>query len=437
MQYLRNNFWEGVPQNTMYASVSPKMSNRNIFNNSNVYKYYAGYSDNFVVSQLYKNTELSKDSVILDPWNGSGTTTFVSSVLGYRSYGFDINPVMTIVAKSKLYYPSYNDVGEIKKALSVIKKIRKRSYCDDPLQIWFDANTANAIREIELVIRYICDFYNDTYMKFLLDFNNLSPRLAFYYVTLFELLREYTASFTGSNPTWIKTAKNETEKIHKNYQQICEDFYAKLETLICLLDIKTDSNITKIQTGDSRKIQLTDDSVDCVITSPPYCTRIDYAVYTRVELALVGYVANEFDEIRRGMIGTPTIKDTDETTSERMNAWDDVLQQIRDHDSKAASSYYYKTYYQYGFDMERSISEICRIMKVNGIVIMVIQDSWFKNIHINVPMIICKSFENHRFDVISMNSESVNNNMKYINTRSRQYGNNQNYEAILTMRKRG
>ena len=38
--------------------------------------------------------------MILDPWNGSGTTTYAASQLGYTSRGLDLNPVMNIVARA-------------------------------------------------------------------------------------------------------------------------------------------------------------------------------------------------------------------------------------------------------------------------------------------------------------------------------------------------
>jgi hypothetical protein len=76
-------------------------------------------------------------------------------------------------------------------------------------------------------------------------------------------------------------------------------------------------------------------------------------------------------------------------------------------------------------------------MKPGAVVSMVLQDSWFKNIHIDVPDILRRSLSARGYELISLKSEKVVNNMKYINTRSKSYGNNSNHEAVLTMRKRG
>jgi DNA modification methylase len=416
---------------------TPKLSNGNIYNNSYVYKYYAGYSDSFVVSQLEKLTDITEDSIILDPWNGSGTTTLVASILGYKNYGFDLNPVMILVAKAKLYYPSQKDIEEISNLIKLSRKIRKPVLEKDPLGYWFDIDTVLSIRKLELCIRRSCGDKNTALMKLFMNIDNVTPRLAFYYVVLFELLRQYTDVFVGSNPTWVKSVIHENEKLNKKFNHICCDYLSQLNKIVPLLDRDIDFNKSIIQTGDSRKIHLADNSVNCIITSPPYCTRIDYAVYTRVELALIGYSEDEFSSIRRGMIGTPTIKREIDSKLKKFHIWNEVLQKIRTHNSKAAESYYYKTYCQYFTDMEQSISEMSRVLKYGAIVSLVLQDSWFKDVHIDLPDIIYRLLEVYNFELLSLQREKVVNNMKYINTRSKAYGDNNNHEAVLTMRKKG
>jgi len=420
---------------------TPKLANGNGYNNSRIYKYYAGYSDFFVKSQIENLLQSTKNAIILDPWNGAGTTTLVSSSLGYRSYGFDINPVMVIVAKSKLYYPNEFNLSKLSDALDDSLKVKRNlSQNGDPLFAWFDESTVRSIRKLEYVIRHTCGGHDDnTYMKFFMNMNNISCDLAFFYVVLFELLRVYTSVFVGSNPTWLKIANCEEEKIHKSYSSICNDYKEHMNRLLQLLDMQIDSSKAIIQIGDSKNIHLADNSVDCIITSPPYCTRIDYAIYTRVELALIGYSNEEFDHVRRGMIGTPTVSSMikDYASCKCSNIYADVLHTISSHNSKAAQSYYYKTYSQYFLDMDESINEITRVLKQGSKVSIVLQDSWFKDVYIDIPNIIRLMFEYHGFELLSLDTAKVSNNMRYINTQSKQYGSYDNYESVLVMSKRG
>jgi DNA modification methylase len=48
------------------------------------------------------------------------------------------------------------------------------------------------------------------------------------------------------------------------------------------------SKFIKIDCASSQSIPLPNSFIDLVVTSPPYCTRIDYAVATSPELALLG-----------------------------------------------------------------------------------------------------------------------------------------------------
>jgi hypothetical protein len=65
------------------------------------YPYYAGFSDQFAKTIL-ENSRLEREAIVLDPWNGSGTTTYMADKLGFTALGFDINPVASLVANAKL-----------------------------------------------------------------------------------------------------------------------------------------------------------------------------------------------------------------------------------------------------------------------------------------------------------------------------------------------
>ena len=54
------------------------------------YGDYAGYADTFVTDIV--SALPARVKTILDPWNGSGTTTAVSTAHSLASKGFDINP---------------------------------------------------------------------------------------------------------------------------------------------------------------------------------------------------------------------------------------------------------------------------------------------------------------------------------------------------------
>jgi len=343
---------------------------------------------------------------------------------------------MVLVAKAKLYCSSQQDFSEIQTAINTGR--RKSGLGDgssEPLHLWFDNETAAAIRSLEKALRIVCGNKSMALMKMFTNIDSVSYRLAFYYAVLFDLLRRYTETFVSSNPTWIKVAKDDDAKIKKTYKDICKDYLLLLTKMSLLVKNLISTDKTVIHTGDSRRLQLTDQSIDGVITSPPYCTRIDYAIYTRVELALIGYDAKEFESVRNRMIGTPTILPFDILSDPELPLLDDLLKRIKGHETKAAQTYYYKTYMQYFTSMHESIAELNRVLRRRSFVTMVLQDSWFKDVHIDLPLLISEMFRIYGFELASITTEKSTYNMKHINTPSKNYGEHANSESVITMKR--
>lgn len=416
---------------------TPKQKNNSIYSNSSWYHYYAGFSDSFV-AELLKKYCLDEKTTILDPWNGAGTTTLVSSILGFRSYGFDINPVMIIVSRAKLYNLLDLNSDSIDKTINkrkrILPKVNKHT---DPLAQWFDDRSVAAIRTLEQELRSFCkhNIPNDVYIKSIWNYENPPVDLCFFYVVLFNVLRKLTKSFVGSNPTWIKTKIDDKDKVSIAYSKLCATFTETLRNMEHSGEFRPNESNTSIRIANSTNMPIADKSIDLVLTSPPYCTRIDYAIYTVIELSLLGYSGEEFNLLRRNMIGTPTIVKADSSSVRFGTECVHTLNQIKNHESKAAESYYYKTYCQYFESMYLSIQEICRMVKDDGLCIIVVQDSWFKDIHVPITKIISEFFSEHSFCLSAKKDNKAENNMRYINTKSSSYNKKRNTETVLIFTK--
>ncbi len=65
------------------------------------YYYKEGFSPNLVEKAIEK-VGVKKDDLIIDPFNGSGTTTLTASILGYQSLGIEVNPFTAFLSNVKL-----------------------------------------------------------------------------------------------------------------------------------------------------------------------------------------------------------------------------------------------------------------------------------------------------------------------------------------------
>jgi hypothetical protein len=62
----------------------------------------------------------------------------------------------------------------------------------------------------------------------------------------------------------------------------------------------------------------------------------------------------------------------------------DLLQKVRSHSSKGSENYYYKLFLQYYGSIRASLIEIDRTLVANGHCVLVVQDSHYKEIHVDV-----------------------------------------------------
>ncbi|WP_109420228.1 DNA adenine methylase [Proteus terrae] len=379
------------------------------------YNYYAGFSHTFV-RNLINDLHLSKESVILDPWNGSGATTYAASIEGYQSIGSDLNPPMYVIAKSKMA-----DKNDVINALAKIKKMRVNVFScifdsDDYLNNWFVHQTASYIRYIDF---FICKKMN-------VDINTklhlLSKVDCLLYVALFNTIRLLIKSFVSSNPTWIKKAKGANNKIRVDNKFIKQSMINLLNEKLDVDDFPLINKDAFFLSEDVKNLSLKDKSIDIVITSPPYCTRIDYGIATSPESAvLYGNNPIQIEEMRRRLMGRTTIDKTFYDGISFSSTTDEFLSSIYEHKSRASNTYYYKNFYQYFLDLNLSLIEINRVLKNNGYFVCVVQDSYYKEIHCDLSQIITELLDSNGFKLLQKKEFESTVNMANLNNKSKIY----------------
>lgn len=217
------------------AIQSPKRDGTAQTGRAGWYPYYPGFSPTFA-NLLLKSSRLPKDSCILDPWNGSGTTTAAAATCGHRAWGYDLNPVMVITAKARMLNKREKpSLWPITKDL--LKKAARGEFEDmsdcDPLCTWFAPSSAAKVRHIERAIQLL--LVDEAEYQFLATRRNLSSLsdiAAFFYTALFRTIRVLVAPFFASNPTWIKKPKNKRLRLRPALGTILDVFRVQVCAMI-------------------------------------------------------------------------------------------------------------------------------------------------------------------------------------------------------------
>jgi len=399
--------------------INPKRINETIEVKPFWYNYYAGYSHTFT-QKIIESAELSADAVILDPWNGAGTTTLMSSVNGFHSKGVDLNPVMKIIATAK--QATKGDIEFVKSRLNEINaNIRVSTRNEDPLSVWFDAKSIEPIRKIEKCIMGE-GIHTSTTEKVL----TLTAAQCLMYTALFNCVRTYLIDYIPSNPTWIKKPKNDADKVDISWSKFKGQYISYVKDMIdgiSIIEHDWSPILSSITIGSSTSLPVESSSIDFVLTSPPYCTRIDYGIATLPELSvLCANGEDEVDAIRRKLMGTTTVpKSIEGKASGLSGKCIEFLEGVRSHGSKASKTYYYKNLIQYFCDLNSSITEINRVLKTNSKFICVVQDSYYKDLHCDLPRMVTEMAESRDLRLLENIEFESKKNMANLNIKTKQY----------------
>jgi DNA modification methylase len=421
--------------------VNPKRQATISKSGGSLFPYYAGYSFEFA-SRLLESARLDSQSLVLDPWAGSGTTVHVAQRLGLKSVGIDLNPAIVVVARGGLV--SSRDVPSlVPLAKSILEQAQEHFFPelpDDPLHRWLQPEAAHCIRSIETSINrtLVC---KESYRP-LSDadsINSISSLAAFFYVGLFRAVRQVLSDFVPTNPTWVKTPRHQQRK-----RPSCDGFGRTfLEEISALsqsleqhaLQPKAEDPQATVNLGTSERIPLPANSADLILSSPPYCTRIDYAMATAIELAVLRFSEAKFDSLRRSLMGASTVsRRVTNADKEWGSTCVKFLKRVYSHRSKASKDYYYKNHVQYFGSLHNSMANISRVLKKNGNCVLVVQDSYYKEVHNDLPTIVAEMAARHGMAERRRQDYRVERSMAQLNGQSRRYLSSRNYtESVLCL----
>jgi DNA modification methylase len=246
----------------------------------NWFYYKEGYAKKLVEWLI---EEFKLEEPILDPFCGVGTTMLAAKQLGLKSIGFDASPLAAFAAEAKTR--NYK-ILELEKQLEEFSKL-------EPMQIGKFSN-----KQIRRLFREknLDDIY--FYYKKSNEITDSRARKLF----LLALI-----DTTGRVANVIKIGGS-LRKQKKPEMPVKKLLLGKIKKM--LLDLKQaqkEGPEPEIFESDARITKLKENSVGCVITSPPYLNKIEYTSVYKMELGLF-FNAQE-TKLRAHIADAPTGRD--------------------------------------------------------------------------------------------------------------------------------
>jgi tRNA G10 N-methylase Trm11 len=205
-----------------------------------------------------------RKDVILDPFIGSGTTALECQLLGIGCVGVDVSSVCLLVSKVKT--ESLNVISEIEGLRDSLLEEG-----DGPDLFSFEEGAPAKSGTLNQTISEI----------------NNEPVRNFYKVA--ELIAESDKNRRRRKDFFGSFKKNAEKMIisTQEYKKVVEELSLPLGKVDIVL-------------GDARNLDLKDESIDGIITSPPYSIALDYVKDDAHSLSALGY---DLDKVKEDFIG--------------------------------------------------------------------------------------------------------------------------------------
>ena len=388
-----------VPSTQTVAKISPKQPTARRLRDW--YPYYAGFTERFVDAVI--DDYLQGSESVVDPWSGAGTTTVACLRRGIESWGVDINPAATVIARARLN-PSSTRESLLDTARSLVEEAQGARTCDDAgdlLDLWMVGDGVGEIRALVRAIREKlsapADPTDPAHAGDALRTECLSHSDCFLYTACFGVVRHLLGSYGTTNPMWIKRPTPACNRISPERNTVRELFLqhaAGLAEKLSLTDAQADRPVSTFKTGTAAATGYEPHSFDAAITSPPYATRVDYVRGSLPELAILGADEQYVERLRLACTGSPKVKGVASSCEPlQSRSANDLLPAIEGHPSKGSRSYYRPWMANYLSSLQAGLLETHRVVRPDGVMCVVVQDSYYKEIHIDMQRIVAETLE--------------------------------------------
>lgn len=299
----------------------------------------------------------SPGDVVLDPFMGSGTSIVEAIAAGRVGQGIDIDPLSCLIARAKtskldtqrlrtfqaqLAVSIARDGGELSVPMSGVKNFEH----------WFNAEAWRTLQSIRRNILAL----------------DCTPEERTFFLCVFSsILRAVSNADDQTQKTYVSgTLKKVPPLVRPTFTRNLEKAIRSADSL----NSKRGSTKSELYEASATSLPIDDNSVDLVVTSPPYVDSVDYMYNMMLEYFWLGDILGvssrqEFNAARKRALGSKQPEAELPLPSELVELIDGAT--LPDYRRAAAISYFAA--------MKQHFAEAARVLKNDGYYILVVGNS--------------------------------------------------------------
>ncbi len=352
--------------------------------------YLEGFSTAFV-KHIIQEYNIKQGEVVLDPFAGCGTLNVTAKINNLDSIGIEINPAMHFILTTKLNWniDLKKFEHEIKKLnLDQPLKIRAPDFLDSTRQ--FKPDVLVTLLKIKQAINEVED---SAYR------NLMMIALASILMACSNLKRSPSIGYVSNKNV---NSKLTLLKYREKIQQIIQD--------LNFVRTKSNKSFSKTINSDSRNVKLESDSVNYIITSPPYLNFLDYTQNYKIEMGWLGHMTckRDYSELKERMVvcdnvSRQFIKEYSRTSRLYAHDWlnqiQDLLEKKMIENPPVRRQDYPHIVRKYFDDLYQIMKNVSKCLVKDGKFIIVIGDSLISGVYVPTDFLLAKIAEEIGFSI--------------------------------------
>ncbi len=342
---------------------------------------------------------------VLDPMAGSGTVLAVARAKGHRAIGVDLDPLAVLLAG---VWTRSIEPGQVRdKASEVLSRARTG----------FDSLTSGTAypshsdEETRAFIRYWFDEYARRQLAALACSIGRVRDLAVRDALWCGFSRLIITKQAGASRALDLSHSRPHRWFDRAPIKPFKGFLSALDLVVSNCPKRGAGElgpVTLVKQGDARKLGVEKDSIDLVLTSPPYLNAIDYMRCSKFSLVWMGHTIEDLRRIRSESVGA-------EASSQQSldAAWVQALiKQLRL--TPALSPRHHALLSRYAWDMGQALEEVSRVLKRGGRAVYVVGESTCRGTYIRNSEIVKAAADRHGLTLQSARSRILPANRRYL-----------------------
>lgn len=345
---------------------------------------------------------LTRKSLVLDPMIGSGTVMRTISELGYKGVGFDVDPLAVLMTKA--WTSKIDEIDFLRasdRILTASSKLTSKTIylpwidedkaTHDFIKFWFAPSQITDLRKLSYKI---CNY------KYKHEYSTL------YKIALSRLIitkdkgASLAADVSHSRPHKVK--ENNDFNVLSEFEKSCHHIAKTINSE----KLKGEIQIKK---GDARNLKtIKNDSVDSIITSPPYLNALDYMRGHKLSLVWLGHKINSLSTIRSSSVGAEKAPNKNANISQAKR----IVRKIQDFD--ILPTRIQNMICRYALDMENIVKESSRVLKKSRNATFVIGNSSLKSVYIDNTLIAEEAAHTYGLKLIDRKEREIPQNKRYL-----------------------